>query len=59
MEDVAGVTIYNQKTREFEFRPGPIMANIVLADETDRTSPKTQSARRCRRAGTKATNGYC
>lgn len=42
--DVTGVTIYNQKTMEFQFRPGPIMANIVLADEINRTSPKTQSS---------------
>jgi MoxR-like ATPase len=42
--DVTGVSIYNQKTQEFEFRPGPILANIVLADEINRTSPKTQSA---------------
>ncbi len=42
--DVTGVSIYNQKTQEFEYRPGPIMANIVLADEINRTSPKTQSA---------------
>lgn len=42
--DVTGVSIYNQKIQEFEFRPGPIMANIVLADEINRTSPKTQSA---------------
>ncbi|HEU4963287.1 MAG TPA: MoxR family ATPase [Bacilli bacterium] len=42
--DVTGVSIYNQKTTEFEFRPGPIMANVVLADEINRTSPKTQSA---------------
>ncbi|GAF66765.1 putative ATPase [Bacillus sp. TS-2] len=42
--DVTGVSIYNQKTQEFTFRPGPIMANIVLADEINRTSPKTQSA---------------
>ncbi|MCM3761195.1 MoxR family ATPase [Alkalihalobacillus oceani] len=42
--DVTGVSIYNQHTRQFEFRPGPIMANIVLADEINRTSPKTQSA---------------
>lgn len=42
--DVTGVSIYNQKTQEFEFRPGPIMANVVLADEINRTSPKTQSA---------------
>ncbi|GAF17513.1 LOW QUALITY PROTEIN: MoxR-like ATPase [Bacillus sp. JCM 19046] len=42
--DVTGVSIYNQKTQLFEFRPGPIMANVVLADEINRTSPKTQSA---------------
>jgi MoxR-like ATPase len=42
--DVTGLSIYNQKTREFEFRPGPIMAQIVLADEINRATPKTQSA---------------
>ena len=42
--DVTGVSIYNQKTREFEFRPGPIMAQVVLADEINRATPKTQSA---------------
>ncbi|MCY8547153.1 AAA family ATPase [Bacillus vallismortis] len=42
--DVTGVSIYNAKTLEFEYRPGPIMGNIVLADEINRTSPKTQSA---------------
>jgi len=42
--DVTGVSIYNQKTGEFEYRPGPIMSQIVLADEINRTSPKTQSA---------------
>ena len=42
--DVTGVSIYNQKTGEFEFRPGPIMAQIVLADEINRATPKTQSA---------------
>ncbi|WP_245805762.1 AAA family ATPase [Bacillus alkalicellulosilyticus] len=42
--DVTGVSIYNQKTMTFEFRPGPVMANVVLADEINRTSPKTQSA---------------
>ncbi|MEG0451078.1 MAG: MoxR family ATPase [Lysinibacillus sp.] len=42
--DVVGVSIYNPQTMEFEFRPGPIMGNIVLADEINRTSPKTQSA---------------
>ena len=42
--DVTGVSIFNQKTREFEFRPGPVMAQIVLADEINRATPKTQSA---------------
>lgn len=42
--DVTGVSIYNQKSMEFQFRPGPIMANVVLADEINRTSPKTQAA---------------
>lgn len=42
--DVTGVSIYNQKTQEFEFRPGPIFGQVVLADEINRTSPKTQSA---------------
>jgi len=42
--DVTGVSIYNQKTGDFEFRPGPIMAQIVLADEINRATPKTQSA---------------
>jgi MoxR-like ATPase len=42
--DVSGLSIYNQKTREFEFRPGPIMSQIVLADEINRATPKTQSA---------------
>lgn len=42
--DVLGVSIYNQKTFEFEFRPGPVMAQMVLADEINRTSPRTQSA---------------
>lgn len=42
--DVTGVSIYNPKTIEFEYRPGPIMANIILADEINRSSPKTQSA---------------
>jgi len=42
--DVLGVSIYNPKEMAFEFRPGPIMGNIVLADEINRTSPKTQSA---------------
>lgn len=42
--DVTGVSVYNQKTQEFEFRHGPIMAQIVLADEINRATPKTQSA---------------
>ncbi|SFG54848.1 MoxR-like ATPase [Halobacillus alkaliphilus] len=42
--DVTGVSIYNPKEMEFEFKPGPILGNIVLADEINRTSPKTQSA---------------
>ncbi len=42
--DVLGVSIYNPKALEFEFQPGPIMGNIILADEINRTSPKTQSA---------------
>lgn len=42
--DVTGVSIYNQKTGEFEFREGPVFANIVLADEINRTTPRTQSA---------------
>ena len=42
--DVTGLSIYNQKTREFEFRPGPIMAQVVLADEINRATPKTQSS---------------
>ena len=42
--DVTGLSIFNQSTREFEFRPGPLMANIVLADEINRATPKTQSA---------------
>lgn len=42
--DILGVTMFNQDTREFEFKPGPLFANIVLADELNRTTPKTQSA---------------
>jgi MoxR-like ATPase len=42
--DITGVSIYNQKNSSFEFHPGPIMANIVLADEINRATPKTQSA---------------
>jgi MoxR-like ATPase len=42
--DVTGASIFNQKTSEFEFRPGPIFAQIVLADEINRTTPRTQSS---------------
>src|SRR4051794_12784782 len=42
--DVTGVSIFNQKTAEFEFRPGPIFAQTLLADEINRTTPRTQSA---------------
>jgi MoxR-like ATPase len=42
--DVTGVSVFNQKTREFEFRPGPVMAQVVLTDEINRATPKTQSA---------------
>jgi len=42
--DITGISIYNKKTGEFEFRPGPIFNNIVLVDEINRTTPKTQSA---------------
>jgi MoxR-like ATPase len=42
--DVTGVSIFNQATREFEFRPGPIMGQVVLADEINRATPKTQAS---------------
>lgn len=42
--DVIGVNLFNQESRHFEFRPGPVFANIVIADEINRASPKTQSA---------------
>src|SRR5206468_11320146 len=42
--DVLGVAVFNPKLNEFEFKPGPIFSNIVLADEINRTTPKTQSA---------------
>ena len=42
--DVTGLAIFDQKTRDFEFRPGPIFANVVLVDEVNRAMPKTQSA---------------
>jgi MoxR-like ATPase len=42
--DVTGLSVYNQQTRDFEFRPGPVFANILLVDEINRAMPKTQSA---------------
>jgi MoxR-like ATPase len=42
--DIIGISIFNQESREFEFKPGPLFSNIVLADEINRTNPKTQSA---------------
>jgi MoxR-like ATPase len=42
--DITGVNIFNQKTSEFEYRPGPLMAQIILADEINRAGPRTQSA---------------
>lgn len=42
--DVTGVNVFNQKTQEFEFQPGPVFANVVLGDEINRAPPKTQSA---------------
>ncbi|NJM06677.1 MoxR family ATPase [Candidatus Gracilibacteria bacterium] len=42
--DVTGISIFNQQSREFEFRPGPVIAQIVLADEINRATPKTQSS---------------
>ena len=42
--DVTGVSIFNQQTNKFEFRPGPVMSQVVLADEINRATPKTQSA---------------
>ena len=42
--DVTGVNVFNQRTNEFEFRPGPVFANLVLVDEVNRASPKTQAA---------------
>lgn len=42
--DVTGVSVFNQRTREFEFRPGPIFSQIVLSDEINRATPKTQAA---------------
>ena len=42
--DVTGVSVYNQRTGDFEFRPGPTFANILLADEINRATPRTQSS---------------
>src|SRR5437899_10280927 len=42
--DVTGVSVFNQKTAEFEFRPGPVFAQTVLADEINRATPRTQAA---------------
>jgi MoxR-like ATPase len=42
--DVTGFSVFNQKTREFEFQPGPVFADVLLADEVNRTTPRTQSA---------------
>ena len=42
--DITGFSVFNQKTREFEFVPGPVFADVLLADEINRTSPRTQSA---------------
>jgi len=42
--DIIGVSVYNQQQREFEFKPGPLFSNIILADEINRTTPKTQSS---------------
>ncbi|HEO72197.1 MAG TPA: MoxR family ATPase [Candidatus Hydrogenedentes bacterium] len=42
--DVSGVSIYNQKTQEFEFRPGPVFSQVLLADEVNRATPRTQAA---------------
>ena len=42
--DITGVSVFNQETRDFEFKPGGIFANIVVGDEINRASPKTQSA---------------
>ena len=42
--DITGISIYNQKNNEFEFRPGPVFTNVLLADEINRTTPRTQSS---------------
>src|SRR5918992_1049473 len=43
LRDVLGTNVYNQRENRFEFRPGPVFANVVLVDEVNRASPKTQS----------------
>jgi MoxR-like ATPase len=43
--DILGVSVYNQDTKSFDFKPGPIFANVILADEINRTTPRTQSSR--------------
>src|SRR2546422_4596085 len=42
--DITGVSIYDQRTQQFEFRPGPVMANLVLVDEINRATPRAQSS---------------
>src|SRR5687768_18375725 len=42
--DITGVNVFDQRSNEFEFRPGPVFANVLLVDEINRTSPKTQAA---------------
>jgi MoxR-like ATPase len=42
--DITGVSVFNQKTQEFEFKPGPVFANLILADEINRATPRTQSS---------------
>ncbi|CAN5786225.1 MoxR family ATPase [soil metagenome] len=56
--DVTGLSIFNQKTQEFEFRPGPVVSQVVLADEINRATPKTQSALlECMEEGTLTVDG--
>ncbi|MEC7408046.1 MAG: AAA family ATPase, partial [Planctomycetota bacterium] len=42
--EITGFSVFNQKTREFDFRPGPVFSDLLLADELNRTTPRTQSA---------------
>src|SRR3712207_508682 len=42
--DITGVSVYNQRTGEFEFQPGPVFVNVLLADEINRATPRTQAA---------------